>query len=138
MRIIEALECFEECAPTDSHADSPDDDCMWSHIMVLLQEGDQFYNARTSDRQWNKDGDGDISLLEIEPQPIPVESYCPPVQEKSTLAPVPVPQDCYMKQPMVSEHRSEMLLHEIRVCEQLKEHPIETWRLTGGVLLKAV
>lgn len=91
--------------------------------VILYDDKSDFYIARASRRMWDSIHDIDISQLKISAHPIPYGDMWPEYQEEFTLAPSPTPNGFHKKVVQLSEHRSQYLLQEIKVCEILKKHP---------------
>ena len=96
---------------------------------LILKKGDVFYYAFTYVRRQliRK-----IKIDELDVHPIPIDTICPPYSLDLTLAPDPLPQNCYVKGPRYIEYKPDApvgrrpcdrLMKEIRICEILKEHP---------------
>ena len=113
------------------------DDFEWSYTSILLQEGENFYKAR-SDKRMMPLEKIDLSELEIDSRPIPNKHYRPPVSARLTVASTPTPDDCHEKLPQLILYNprnkmglSRRLLGEAEICEILAKHPhrnIATYR----------
>ncbi len=106
-----------------------EDDFEFSYTSILLQDGDNFYKARTSQRTTTITN-VDTSTLEIESMPIPTDAYHPLFSHELTIAPDLMPEDCWEKLPNLSSYTSrtptrlgEILLREARIGEFLINHP---------------
>lgn len=98
------------------------------YTSVLLQDGDNFYKAR-SPQGTTTLMNVDTSRLEIEPTPVPFGDYCPPFSHELTIAPSLMPEDCWEKLPNLSCYTSrepaclrKLMLREARNGEILIDH----------------
>lgn len=117
MEICESSEAFVE----------EDGDLVFSHTKIILRRQDRYFYATTNRRLQPSaiELDG-LELLEI-----PVHSVWPKFHPEFTLAPEPIPPDCYVKQPSLlhygdttaSLNLGDQLLNEAGVCEILRKHP---------------
>jgi Integrase zinc binding domain len=95
----------------------------------ILKKGDVFFYAFTYVRRQLI---RNVKIDELDVHPIPVDAICPPFSQDLTLAPDPLPQDCYVKGPRYIQYEPEApvgcrpcdrLMKEIQICEILKENP---------------
>ena len=118
MRPLKVSQCF----------DIVDGVLQYQYTKVLYMDGKDTYMARTHTRL---PSNLDISLRRedlTEITFIPVESHCPRHVAEFTLAPEPLPEDCYIKRPDLISYRegsniSEAVLNDIRACETLRRYP---------------
>lgn len=93
---------------------------------IILQEGTQLSYARSQRRLLPHSTDVDVNDLNI--IPIPIESYCPLPPPSTSIAPDPLPSNCYIKRTNMIQYGeglnlSDLILREIKACEVLKRHP---------------
>ena len=119
-----------------------EDDYEFSHTSVLLQDGDKFYQARTSQRTTIA-ASVDTSKLVIEPTPIPADHYCPAFSDDLTIALDLTPADCWEKHPKLSSYNSraptalgELVLREARIGEILIKHPHPNVAVYHGCIVR--
>lgn len=105
--------------------DGEGDNLTYCYTNVILRNGDTFYSARTSVRLGAA-----INIEELELFPISMEDIYPPYSLDFTLAPIPLPVDCYVKRPSLLDCGTgagscprDLLLAEARICEILKKSP---------------
>ncbi|KAF8241356.1 hypothetical protein K440DRAFT_608496 [Wilcoxina mikolae CBS 423.85] len=121
---FQMLEKAEAFAPKD-------DDFEYLHTKVIFTDGHGFFYACTQLRLDELDHDS-LYLPELQNTatiiPADVWPLCP---KGSTLAPEPIPNDCYVKRPSLldfgdgqddSKTIRELILHEVQVCETLRHH----------------
>lgn len=113
MEIVESSQAFTE----------EGDDLAFSHTMVILKEGDQFFYATTKSRK--------VDVSTLDPKPIPTSQIFPLFRDGLAKAPEPLPIDCYVKRPNLlnygdteaSSNISSLILHEVEICEILRQRP---------------
>jgi serine/threonine protein kinase len=96
---------------------------------LILEKDSTFFYAYTFEpRQRIKD----VKIDELDLHPIPNEEIYPSFVSGITLAPDPLPDDCYIKRPGLQHYNpdapvgrrlSDIVIEEIQVCETLKRHP---------------
>lgn len=120
MWVIECLEVWKEDG----------DDCTFDHYSVVLTRGTEVLITQ-SPRAFAIHWDLDISDLCCPPVRISAEDRWPPVEDDITLAPSPVPNGTFQKEPSLYDYNPqtsivkprERLLHEAHICEVLKQFP---------------
>jgi serine/threonine protein kinase len=107
-----------------------DDNFEFSHTSFLLQDGSNFYKTRNFKRMTRNLDKIDLSELEIEQVPIPVEHYRPLVYDKLIIAPAPIPEGYHQKSPSLISYSSSnpallsrILLQEAQICDLLASRP---------------
>jgi len=96
---------------------------------LILQNKEASFYAYTYERfqKWDQ-----IKIDELDVFPIPPEDVYPPFSPTFSLAPDPLPPNCYVKKSdllgykpgaSVGSRPCDILLQELRICEILKEHP---------------
>ncbi|KAF8534456.1 kinase-like domain-containing protein [Trichophaea hybrida] len=120
-QILEKMEVF---APKN-------DDFEYSHTKVIFTDGHKFFYTYTQLSLDELDEDSPhLPELQNMAATIPADVWpiCP---MGSILAPKPIPSDCYVKRPSLldfgdgqsdSKTISELILHEVRICEILRHH----------------
>lgn len=105
--------------------DGEGDNLTYCYTNVILRNGNNFFSARTSVRLGEA-----INIEELESLPISIDDICPPYSLDFSLAPIPLPVDCYIKRPSLLDcgtgagsRPSDLLLAEARICEILKKSP---------------
>lgn len=118
------------------------DDFKFCYTSILLQDGDNFYKARTPQRTTIITM-VDTSMLEIEAMPIPVDDYRPAFSDELTIAPNLMLEDCWEKHPGLSSYDSraptrlgELVLREARIGEILMGHPHPNVATYHGCILR--
>ena len=101
MKIITARKIYTQVEGGDF------DDFEFSHTLVLLQDGDKFYRARTPQRTTVATSVA-TSRLEIEHRSISVDGYRPLFSDELTIAPILVLDYCWKKLPDLSRHCSKI------------------------------
>ncbi|KAL9045394.1 MAG: hypothetical protein Q9214_001552 [Letrouitia sp. 1 TL-2023] len=114
--------------------------------MVILCQDAQYYYAISSHKMCKL---SDIDQSALEPVPIPNSDIQPIFPTTGlTRAPEPLPQDCYIKRPRLTNYDNgdkfiaSIMLHEAEICERLKNSPhpniarflgcvVEDGRMTG-------
>lgn len=98
---MDIVECGEIW---DGFGREPDDDndALFLHTIVILRQGTQYYYAISKKRTRNS---SDVDQSTLEPIPIPnsdIQPIFPPTG--STRAPEPLPRDCYIKMPSLTNY----------------------------------
>lgn len=100
------------------------DNFEFSYILVELQDGHNFYSARSSERTTK------IDASKLETTPIRVENYRPLFSDELTIAPALILVNCWEKFPNLPFYNPteptrlrERMLREARVGESLMQHP---------------
>ena len=104
-----------------------DGDLEFSHTMIILRHGDDYFYARHN-RRLMPIAQVNPSILET--HPIPTMCLWPRYSNDLTPAPDPLPVECYIKHPQMiqydEDHASripDLFLAEARICEILRNHP---------------
>jgi serine/threonine protein kinase len=96
---------------------------------VILQKDNVFFFAHTYDQFQPQHK---INIEELNIYPIPIEEIYPQFSANFTVAPHPIPQGFFVKQPdflaynpdaPVGRRPCDTLMEEIRICEILKDNP---------------
>lgn len=141
MEILETAECFT----------GYDEDLVFSHTIVILKNGEDFFFARVQGR-YQSTADINPELLEPLTQ-IPVEAIWPPYSVDLTEASKPLPLNSYIKHPALvgydegDDFLSNALLQEAQIYEILRTNPhpniaqyrgcvVRKGRITGLCLAK--
>lgn len=104
---------------------TPNGELIFGHTTFCIQEGDEHYAFNSSERGIDQD------ITNLPKERIPLEDLLPEMRPHFTKAPEGIPQSCYAKKPtllslhMDSDHNTlaEVILHEVEVCEILKNNP---------------
>lgn len=100
----------------------------YKYTKVLFVEDGNTYQARSRTRlpqSLDVELDqGELTHITI----VPIESYCPLYVPEFTLAPEPLPKDCYVKQPELMCYGEglnicDIVLTDIKACEILRRSP---------------
>ncbi len=120
MKVIDCLEVWKEDG----------DDCNFDHFSIVLMKGTRVFKAQ-SQSAFAVHQDIDIAELRCPLLRILTEDLWPLLKDDLTLAPCPVPDEAFQKEPTLVSYNPqtsivkprELLLHEAQICEILREHP---------------
>ncbi|KAI9753197.1 MAG: hypothetical protein M1815_006315 [Lichina confinis] len=104
-------------------------DFFFEHLMVILRENDHYFYAKTQTRLSHI---LPSDALALDRHPIPTWQFRPLYKESLTIAADPLPADCYVKHPYLTDlipasrtpdDTANIVLHEAEICEVLRKHP---------------
>lgn len=106
----------------------------WSHTMIKFEHKNEIYQARSNKRLMNPEKI-QLSDLEIESSPIPRENLYAAYPGGLSIAPYPLPNDCFLKKhklmlydtPLRLSHDKtypgQLLIQQAKFCDILRQHP---------------
>lgn len=120
MKVIDCLEAWKEDG----------DEWNFDHFSIILVKGTETFKAQ-SQSAFAAHQDIDVAELRCPLLRIPTEDLWPVLKDDLTLAPYPVPDKVFPKEPKLVSYNPqtsrvkprELLLHEAQICEILREHP---------------
>ncbi|KAL7944024.1 kinase-like domain-containing protein [Trichoderma barbatum] len=110
--------------------DDEEGDFIFNHIKCILKSEteEEYFYAKVYER----DGlDAGLDTTKLDLTPIPPEDIWPQFDKSFTLAPVPLPEDCYVKRASLLDYEAstrgdgipKLILQEAEICEILRKNP---------------